>query len=694
MRASLLLTTAAMICGQAPAQPANPFFTEWKTPFGVPPFGLFKEAHFLPAIQEGILRQRAEVEAIVKNPATPSFENTLVALDGSGRFLERVNNVFFSLCQSDSTDGLQAIAQEAGPLLAALGDDISLNEGLFARVKAVFEQRGQLKLKADQLRLLEKTYKSFVRGGANLAPAQKERLRAINAELSVVTLKTDENLLKETNAYRLVIDKPVDLAGLPAAVVSAAAEAAKAAGLEGKWVFTLHAPSIWPFLQYAENRELRKQILTAYTRRCDQNNDSDNKVLIARIATLRAEKARLLGYKTWADFGLENTMAKTPAAVYGFMEQLWKPALATAKREAAEMQALIDAEKGGFKLEPWDWHFYAEKVKKAKFDLDEEALRPYFALDKVRNGAFEVANRLYGITFTERKDLPVYHPEVKAFEVKEKNGRHLAIFYVDYHPRPSKSGGAWSGGFRSRRFRDGQRVEPVIMNVGNFAKPVGDKPALLNLEEATTLYHELGHALDSMFDMSRYSFSSSTDYSELPSQILEHWLTEPEVLKRHARHYQTGAPIPDALIAKIQKSATFNQGFATTEFLASAILDMDWHTLPEGPQVDATAFEKATLARIGLIPEIFPRYRSPYYSHVWNGGYDAGYYGYYWSGVLDTDAFQAFKEKGNIFDPATAKAFRKNILAMGGCEDPAILYRRFRGRDPKVEALIERRGLK
>jgi len=365
MRASLLLTTAAMICGQAPAQPANPFFTEWKTPFGVPPFGLFKEAHFLPAIQEGILRQRAEVEAIVKNPAAPSFENTLVALDGSGRFLERVNNVFFSLCQSDSTDGLQAIAQEAGPLLAALGDDIALNEGLFARVKAVFEQRGQLKLKADQLRLLEKTYKSFVRGGANLAPAQKERLRAINAELSVVTLRTDDNLLKETNAYRLVIDNPADLAGLPAAAVSAAADAAKAAGLEGKWVFTLHAPSIWPFLQYAENRNLRKQILTAYTRRCDQNNDSDNKVLIARIATLRAEKARLLGYKTWADFGLENTMAKTPAAVYGFMEQLWKPALATAKREAAGMQALIDAEKGGFKLEPWDWHFYAEKVKKA-----------------------------------------------------------------------------------------------------------------------------------------------------------------------------------------------------------------------------------------------------------------------------------------------------------------------------------------
>lgn len=694
MRASLLLTTAAMICGQAPAQTANPFFTEWKTPFGVPPFGLIKEAHFLPAIQEGIQRQRAEVEAIVKNPAAPSFENTLVALDGSGRFLERVNNVFFSLCQSDSTEGLQAIAQEAGPLLAALGDDISLNEGLFARVKAVFEQRGQLKLEADQLRLLEKTYKSFVRGGTNLAPAQKKRLRAINAELSVVTLKTDENLLKETNAYRLVIDKPADLAGLPAAVVSAAADAAKAAGLEGKWVFTLHAPSIWPFLQYAENRELRKQILTAYTRRCDQNNDSDNKVLIARIATLRAEKARLLGYKTWADFGLENTMAKTPAAVYGFMEELWKPALATAKREAAGMQALIDAEKGGFKLEPWDWRFYAEKVKKAKFDLDEEALRPYFALDKVRNGAFEVANRLYGITFTERKDLPVYHPEVKAFEVKEKDGRHLAIFYVDYHPRPSKSGGAWSGSFRSRHFRDGQRVEPVIMNVGNFAKPVGDKPALLNLEEATTLYHELGHALDSMFDMSRYSFSSSTDYSELPSQILEHWLTEPEVLKRHARHYQTGAPIPDALIAKIQKSATFNQGFATTEFLASAILDMDWHTLPEGPQVDATAFEKATLARIGLIPEIFPRYRSPYYSHVWNGGYDAGYYGYYWSGVLDTDAFQAFREKGNIFDPATAKSFRKNILTMGGSEDPAILYRRFRGRDPKVEALIERRGLK
>lgn len=694
MRASLLLTTAAMICGQAPAQPANPFFSEWKTPFGVPPFGHIKEAHFLPAIQEGIQRQRTEVEAIVKNPATPSFENTLVALDDSGRFLERVTNVFFSLSQTDSTGGLQAIAQEAGPLLAALGDDIALNEGLFARVKAVFEQRGQLKLKADQLRLLEKTYKSFVRGGANLAPAQKERLRAINAELSVVTLKTDENLLKETNAYRLVIAKPADLAGLPAAVVSAAAEAAKAAGLEGKWVFTLHAPSIWPFLQYAENRELRKQILTAYTRRCDQNNDSDNKALIARIATLRAEKARLLGYKTWADFGLENTMAKTPAAVYGFMEQLWKPALATAKREAAGMQALIDAEKGGFKLEPWDWHFYAEKVKKAKFDLDEEALRPYFALDKVRNGAFEVANRLYGITFTERKDLPVYHPEVKAFEVKEKDGRHLAIFYVDYHPRPSKSGGAWSGSFRSRHFRDGQRVEPVIMNVGNFAKPVGDKPALLNLEEASTLYHELGHALDSMFDMSRYRFSSSTDYSELPSQILEHWLTEPEVLKRHARHYQTGAPIPDALIAKIQKSATFNQGFATTEFLASAILDMDWHTLPEGQQVDATAFEKATLARIGLIPEIFPRYRSPYYSHVWNGGYDAGYYGYYWSGVLDTDAFQAFREKGNIFDPATAKSFRKNILTMGGSEDPAILYRRFRGRDPKVEALIERRGLK
>ena len=690
---SLTLAAGAALPALTAPEAANPFFAEWKTPFGMPPFREIQDAHFLPALQEGMARHAKEVADIANNPKAPTFANTIEALSDSGEFLTRVSGVFGNLTGAETNDRLQEIQKQVSPLLSKHGDDISLNEALFARVKTIWDGRAALKLSTAQARLLEDTYKRFVRSGALLTADQKQRMRAVNQELSKLGVRFGDNLLKETNGYRLVIERREDLAGLPDGVVAAAAEAATKAGKPGAWVFTLHAPSLWPFLQYAENRALRQQILTAYLTRCDKGDERDNKAVLARIAALRAEKARLLGYPTWADFVLEERMAKNPKGVYGLLDQLWTPALKVARREADELQARIDAEKGGFKLEAWDWRFYAEKVKKAKYDLDSEALRPYFQLDKVRDGAFHVAGKLYGLTFTERKDLPVYHEEVKAFEVKEKGGKHLGIFLVDYHPRPGKRGGAWCSAYRSAWTRHGKRVDPIVVNVCNFSRPTGDKPAMLNLEEVETLFHEFGHGLHGLLYMGRYRGSRvPQDFVELPSQIMEHWALEPQVLKVYATHYQTGKPIPAELVEKIQKSRLFNQGFETVEYLAASKLDMDWHTLPEPKEVDAAAFEKASLDKMGLMPEIPVRYRSPYFNHI-VGGYSAGYYSYIWSGVLDNDAFEAFKEKGNIFDPATALSFRKNVLEKGGSEEAAGMYRKFRGRDPKVEPLLHQRGL-
>jgi len=677
------------------ANETNPLLVEWTTPFRVPPFDAIKESHYFPAFQKAIAAKRQEVDAVIKNSQPATFANTIEALDGSGELLDRVGGVFYSLKSAQTNDEIQEIARQVAPLTSALEDDILLNEQLFARVKVVWQQRDALGLSAQQRKLVEEIHKDFVRGGANLSADQKTRLRAINEELSLLALQFSDNLLKETNACQLVVEKREDLAGLPENVIAAAAEAAGKAGMEGKWVFTLHAPSIWPFLSYADNRELRRRILTAYTKRGDQGNGQDNKAILVRTAALRAERARLLGYSSHAHFALEERMAKTPDQVYRLLNQLWAPALAVARKEATDLQAVIQQEGHDFKLQPCDWRYYAEKVRKARYNLDENELRPYFSLENVRQGAFDVAGRLYGLKFVERTDLPKYHDEVHTFEVKDADGTHLGVFMVDYHPRASKRGGAWCGGFRDQYIKDGRDIRPIVTNVCNFTRSAGGTPALLSLEEAETLFHEFGHALHSLLSRIQYRTLGRVprDFVELPSQIMEHWALDPQVLKSYAKHWQTGEPIPDDLIRKIKEAERFNQGFATVEYLAASFLDMEWHVLGEAKGLDATRFEDAALGKIGLMPEIVTRYRSPYFQHIFAGGYSAGYYSYIWSEVLDTDAFQAFKEKG-IFDPGTARAFRTNILEKGGTEDAMEMFKRFRGREPSVEPLLEKRGLK
>ncbi len=688
-----LMTLPALAAN--PAAVVNPFFAEWKTPFGVPPFAEIREEHFLPALKEGMARQKGEVAAIVAIKEAPTFANTIVALELSGQFMDRVGSVFFNLTGAETNPKLQAVNRDVMPLLSAHRDDIQLNPKLFLRVKAVWDARVGLKLAPDQTRLLERTYKGFVRAGAALTPDQQVRMRAINGEQSKLGVEFGDRLLKATKAFQMVVEQPADLAGLPEGTRMAAAAAAKKAGLDGKWLFTLDGPSIWPFLEYAQNRELRKRLLSGYLERCNQGGDTDTNAIVSRVAALRVEKAQLLGYKTWADFVLEENMAKNPKGVYGLLDQIWKPALEVAKKERAELQAMMAKDLPSQKLEPWDWRYYAEKVKQAKYDFDEESVKPYFAIDAVRQGAFTVAGKLYGITFTEVKGIPVYQQDVRCFEVKEKDGRHLGLIYVDYHPRPGKRGGAWMSNYRAAWIQDGRQVDPVVVNVCNFTAPAGDRPALLTSDEVRTLFHEFGHGLHGLFYKGRYRGTAGTprDFVELPSQVMENWSMEPEVLKLYAKHYQTGAVIPDALVAKMKKAATFGQGFATVEYMAASLLDMDWHTLTDTKPQDTAAFEKASLAKWGLIAEIPPRYRSPYFNHIM-GGYAAGYYSYIWSAVLDSDAFQAFKEKRNLFDPATAATFRAEVLSKGGTEDPALLYRRFRGRDPKVGPLLEKRGLK
>jgi len=679
----------------AAAVETNPFFTEWTAPFGTPPFPEIKEAHFRPAFQEGMARQKKEVEAIASSSAAPDFANTIEALEQTGELLTKVNNVFYALTDNNTNEELQKIETEVAPLLAKHDDDIALNAQLFQRVKAVWDGRDTLGLAPERAKLLEKTYKKFVRNGAALDDAKKAELRKINEEIAVLTVKFGENVLKEDNGFMLVLERPEDLAGLPPDVATSAAETAKSKGLEGKWVFTLHKPSCIPFFQYSARRDLREKLFKAFISRGDNGNEFDNKAILAKIASLRVRRAALLGYKTHADYVLEENMAKNPAGVNRLLDQLWKPALATAKTEAKDLQALIDKEGGGFKLEPWDWWHYAEKLKKAKYDLDDEALRPYFELKAVRQGAFDVAGKLYGLKFEPRSDIPVYHPDVEVFEVKEADGTHVGILYTDYFPRPSKRGGAWSGSIREQSVRDGRKVTPINFNVGNFTKPTAEKPSLITFEEALTLFHELGHALHDLLSNVTYESLSGTnvprDFVELGSQIMENWAGDPEVIKTYAKHYQTGEPIPQELVDKIKKADLFNLGFSTVEYMAACYLDMDWHTLSEPVEEDATAFENAAMKKIGLIPQIVVRYRSPYFQHIFSGGYSAGYYSYIWSEVLDADAFQAFKET-SLFDQATAKSFRENILSKGGSEDAMELYKRFRGREPKVEPLLKRKG--
>lgn len=693
---TLLAMPLSLSAEEALVTPENPFFGAWTTPFGVPPFEEIKHAHFLPAMVRGMAEHDAEVQDIVANPDPPTFANTIEALERSGEMLGRVRQVFYGLLSARTDDELNQIAEEVSPMLSRHYDNILLNQALFGRVKAVYEKRDGLSLSVEARTLLEETWQDFIRGGANLDAREQDELRAINEKLSVLTLQFGQNILKEDNGFQLVLEQEEDLAGLPERVVSGGARAAQEAGLSGKWLFTLHKPSLFPFMTYSTRRDLREKLYRGYIERGANGNALDNRKLLVDIIALRSRKATLFGFKNYAEFALSRRVAGTPENVSKLLTKLWQPALARAKSELAEMQALADREGATFKLASWDWWFYAEKVRKARYDLDDQELRPYFELGRVQQGAFDVAHKLYGIRFVLRRDVPTYHEDVKVFEVLDADGTHLGLFYTDFFPRASKRGGAWCGTYRDSHRRNGKKVYPVVNNVGNFSMPTAGKPALLSFEEVTTLFHEFGHALHVLFNDTRYVRTADAvrvDFVELPSQIMENWASEPEVLKMYARHYETGAPIPDELIGKMQRSATFNQGFGTVEYLAASILDMAWHTADIEGDVDVMAFEEEVLGQIGLIPEIVSRYRSPYFRHIFSGAYyAAGYYSYIWAAVLDADAFEAFKENG-LFDRKTASAFREHVLSRGGSEDQMLLYKRFRGADPKIEPLLKRRGL-
>ena len=677
--------------------PGDILLTEFTTPFGVPPFDKIELEDYMPAFKEAIAQQQKEVDDIVGQTAAPDFENTIVALDQSGNLLRKVNAVFSGLNSANTNDEMQALSRELSPLLSKNSDDIRLNKDLFARVKTVYDNRESLNLNKEQKKLLEETYKSFVRGGANLDAEQQARLRELNSEISMLQLTFGQNMLKETNAFQLVIENKDDLAGLPESLILNAEVAARAAGLEGKWLFTLHNPSVMPFLQYADNRALREKIFKGYINRGNNGNDADNKDVVLKLVTLRLEKAKLMGYDDYASFVLEDRMAKTSDKVYALLDEIWKPALGKAKEELADINAEIKKEGGNFEAEGWDWRYYFEKAKKAKFDLDENQVRPYLKLENVRDGAFLLANKLYGITFTPIKEIPLPHPDAQAFECKDKDGTHLGVLYMDFFPRASKRGGAWCGTYRSQTYKDGKRQGPVVTIVCNFSQPAPGQPALLSADEAETLFHEFGHGLHNLFkDVHYYGVSGvPRDFVELPSQVMEHWVFEPELLKEYAKHYETNEVIPAELIEKLDKSGKYGQGFATTEYLAASLLDMDFHVWKEVHEgADVMKFEETVLGERGLLKQIPSRYRTTYFNHTMGGGYTAGYYSYIWAEVLDADAYQAYKETGDIFNQEVAAKFREYVLTPGGIDDAMDMYKNFRGKEPNTEPLLKNRGLK
>lgn len=689
----------------------NPFFGTYGTPYEVPNFDKIKPEHYLPAFEKGMAEQKAAIEKIVSNKEKPTFQNTVEALEYSNTLLSKISEVFYNQTSANTNKELQEIAKNLSPLMSKHNDDIRLNTGLFERIKSVYDNRNtltqnetgkdkekQINLNLEQKKLVEEIYKDFVRSGANVSAENKEELRTINKELGLLSLQFGENTLKGDNNWKHFISDEKELAGVPSSIIDAMALEAKNDGREGKWLVTMHKSSWMPLLQYAENRALREKVYTAWMNRGNNGDEFDNNANAAKLASLRVKKANLLGYKSWADYILEDNMAKTPEKANELLVNLWNRALPMAKQEVAEMQKIIDAEGGNFKLASWDWAYYSEKVRKAKYDLDEEELKPYFELNNVRKGLFDVIGNLYNIKFIERKDIPTPHPDALAYEVQENDGKHIGIFFMDFHPRDSKRGGAWMSSYRNQSYKDGKLVTPIITNVLNFTKPTADKPALLTFDEVETMYHEIGHGLHGLLSNTTYDKLSGTavsrDFVELPSQIMEHWAGEPQVLKMYAKHYITGEVIPDALMKKLQDSRKFNQGFATTEYLAAAILDLKWHTLTTSELQNTAVFEKKAMDEIGLISEILPRYKSTYFNHVFSGGYSAGYYAYIWAAVLDSDAFKAFKETGDIFNQEKAKLFREQVLSKGGTDDPMVLYKNFRGQEPNIDALLEDRGLK
>lgn len=697
---TLMIMLAACTTG---TKETNPFLTEYKTPFNVPPFHLITEDHYMPAFDEGMLRQNKEIEAIVTNSEAPTFENTILALEYSGQLLRDVSMVFYNANSANTNDQIQAIARDLAPKMSQHNDNIRLNPDLFKRVKTVYVQKDALNLNPEQSKLLEETYKRFIRSGAALSAEKQDRLREINQELSMLTLQFGQNVLGDVNQFRMVIDNEADLAGLPQSAIDGAAERAKIEGQEGKWVFTLHNPSVMPVLYNADNRDFRKKMQQAYINRGNNDNEYDNKEIIGKIVNLRLERANLLGYDTHAHFTLEETMVKNTETAVNFITQVWNAALPIAKEEAKEMQDMIKAEGNDFKLAQWDWRYYAEKIRKEKYDLDEQEVRQYFELNTVRNGIFDVVNKLWGLKFIERTDIPKYHNDAQVFEVTEADGSHVGILYMDFHPRDSKRSGAWMSSYRTQYIdRDGKFITPVITIVCNFSPPTSSQPSLLTYDEMTTFFHEFGHALHGLLSKVTYPSLAGTavprDFVELPSQIMENWAKEPSVMITFAKHYETGEPMPQELIDRIQASSHFNQGFSTVEFLASAFLDFEYHTITQPYPDDQIAYvanitDQKTIKKIGLIPEIHFRHGSTHFQHIFSGGYSSGYYSYIWSGLLDADAFEAFRETGDLFDQATATSFRKNILERGGTADAMEMYVKFRGKEPQIEPLLKQRGL-
>lgn len=675
---------------------SNPFSKKWGTAHEMPNFAVIKSEHYLPAFKAAIKQQKQEIAEIVNQKSAPTFENTIEAIEFSGNLLSKVSGVFYNLTSAETNDDLKALAKEVSPLLSAHSDDISLNDALFKRVAAVYNMKDSLELTTAQKKLLEDTYVGFVRSGAKLNAEQKEKIRGLNAEIAKLTLQFGDNLLAETNNFEVVVDDKSKLSGLSDSVIAAAAATAKDRGQEGKWVFTTHRPSITPVTKFADNRELRKELYLGYINRANNDNEHDNKEILAKIASLRVQKAQLMGYKSHAHFVLEDRVAKTPAAVYELLNKIWPTALEKAKVEVADMQKLVDDEGGNFKIEAWDYPYYAEKIRKARYDLDEEQTRPYFALESTLQGVFHTAQKLFGITVKERTDLPKYHDDVRTFEIYEADGTYVGLFLADHYVRPGKRGGAWMNSYRKQYNMNGEDSTPIIVNVLNYPRPTGDAPALLTFDQASTLFHEFGHALHGLLSDGKYRSQTGTatprDFVEFPSQVMENWMLQPEVLAQFAKHYKTGEVIPQELVNKIQAASKFNQGFATTEYMAATLLDLNWHSLEDDKIRDTAKFEADALKEWGLINEIDPRYRSTYFAHIFSGGYSAGYYSYIWSDVFGADAFAAFQENG-IFDKKTANAFRKHILSSGGSDEALNLYRKFRGKEASIQPLLKSRGL-
>ncbi|MCQ2202742.1 MAG: M3 family metallopeptidase [Bacteroidales bacterium] len=692
--ASLMMATACTTMNDNPLMK-----TPFQTDYNVPPFEEIKPSHYVPAFEQAIDDARKTVDLITANRADATFQNTIIPFDRRDEHLNRISNVFFNLRESDVTDTLNVIANTVMPMLTKYHDETYMNASLFSRIKTVYDNRMNAGLDSSQIRVAELYYRDFVRGGALLSPTDKEKLMKINQELSLLSLKFGNNLLAETNKFQLVIDTVADLAGLPDGVIAAAAERAANAGKPDKWIFTLQKASMIPFLTYSEKHDLRKQIYDAYANRANNGGETDNKDIVIKLANLRAQRAELLGYKSHAEYVIEENMAATPEAASDFLRELWTPALQKAKAELRDMKDFAWRYNHTANIEACDWFYWAEKLRKAKFDVDETEISQYFALPNVRAGLFEVAKKLYGINFKKLENIPSYNHEcAEVFEVTEKDGSYLGVFYFDYYPRESKSAGAWCTTFQSALDNfDGTRTAAQVSNVCNFTAPVGNQPALLTYDDVETMFHEFGHGLHSLFSKGYYRRTCGEvprDYVELPSQIMEHWPNEPECLKMFAKHFQTGEAIPDALIEKLKRAGTFNQGFATVEYLAASILDLKWHSISSKTVVnDANAFEAEAMKEIGLIDEILPRYRSTYFSHAFNGGYSAGYYVYMWAELLDCDAFAAYKESGDIYNQELAASFRKNCLAEVGEAEAMVQYTKFRKQKPDVKYLIEKRGL-